>query len=583
MTTPTTEASTGRALRPPRAGRSNGQWAVDGTEPLNANEAWKQEDGGLNVRERIEQVYAKEGFASIPPQDLSGRFRWWGLYTQRKPGIDGGRTAQLDDTELSDEYFMLRVRIDGGALTTEAGDDKITVGSGSSLQNVDVGDGSDNLTLGNNNTLGGIVLGAGGANGDLVTAGTGNTVTGNITQAVSDAYSKVTFGDQTRLNGNVELNGGRDTLTLGDSSTVTGSITTGSDLSSDDADVLNIGAGSSIGGYINTNTGNDTVTIGDNTTLSGGWNAINTELGDDVINLGAGVVATNPIFTGAGSDTVNASTGNFVVEQGDVVPNDDMTVITAAPGAYKDLIAALNKQGFVDPDGDGRYYNGANQTFTYGGVTYRQIDYIEAVPCFARGTLIRTPRGDVAIEDLAVGDLVDTCDRGAQAIRWIGSRFLDGNALAEMPHLRPIRIRRGALGSGLPTADLLVSPQHRVLVRSRIAQKMFGTDEVLVAAKQLCQIDGIDIDQDVAHVEYFHMLFDAHEVVVSNGAETESLFTGEEALKSVGPAARDEIFALFPELADPDHVSIAARTLASGRMGRKLAVRHANNGKPLVM
>ncbi len=117
MTTPTTETSTGRALRPPRAGRSNGQWALDGRDPLNANEAWKQEDGGLNVRERIEQVYSKEGFASIPPQDLSGRFRWWGLYTQRKPGIDGGRTAQLDDTELSDEYFMLRVRLDGGALT----------------------------------------------------------------------------------------------------------------------------------------------------------------------------------------------------------------------------------------------------------------------------------------------------------------------------------------------------------------------------------------------------------------------------------------------------------------------------------
>ena len=105
------------ATRPPRAGRSNGQWKVDGTEPLNANETWKQEDGGLNVRERIEQIYSKEGFASIPPQDLSGRFRWWGLYTQRKPGIDGGRTAQLDDTELSDEYFMLRVRLDGGALT----------------------------------------------------------------------------------------------------------------------------------------------------------------------------------------------------------------------------------------------------------------------------------------------------------------------------------------------------------------------------------------------------------------------------------------------------------------------------------
>ncbi len=116
MTT-STEAPPGRALRPPRSGRSNGQWAVDGREPLNANEVWKQEDDGLNVRQRIEQVYSREGFASIAPQDLSGRFRWWGLYTQRKPGIDGGRTAQLDDTELSDEYFMLRVRLDGGALT----------------------------------------------------------------------------------------------------------------------------------------------------------------------------------------------------------------------------------------------------------------------------------------------------------------------------------------------------------------------------------------------------------------------------------------------------------------------------------
>jgi sulfite reductase (ferredoxin) len=104
------------APRPPRADRSNGQWKVDGTAPLNANETWKQEEGGLGVRERIETIYAKQGFDSIPPQDLSGRFRWWGLYTQRKPGIDGGRTAALDDTELSDRYFMLRVRLDGGAV-----------------------------------------------------------------------------------------------------------------------------------------------------------------------------------------------------------------------------------------------------------------------------------------------------------------------------------------------------------------------------------------------------------------------------------------------------------------------------------
>lgn len=87
--------------------------------PLNHNEEFKQQDNGLNVRERIEQVYAREGFDSIPSDDLHGRFRWWGLYTQRKQGIDGGKTATLEPHELEDRYFMLRVRIDGGDLTTE--------------------------------------------------------------------------------------------------------------------------------------------------------------------------------------------------------------------------------------------------------------------------------------------------------------------------------------------------------------------------------------------------------------------------------------------------------------------------------
>ncbi|KJQ55440.1 nitrite/sulfite reductase [Microbacterium sp. SA39] len=99
--------------------KPHGQWLVDGREPLNANEEFKLADDGLNVRERIETIYAKGGFASIDPTDLHGRFRWWGLYTQRKPGIDGGRTAQLEPHELEDEYFMLRVRIDGGQLTTQ--------------------------------------------------------------------------------------------------------------------------------------------------------------------------------------------------------------------------------------------------------------------------------------------------------------------------------------------------------------------------------------------------------------------------------------------------------------------------------
>lgn len=97
--------------------RGEGQWALGHYTPLNGNEQFKKDDDSLNVRTRIETIYAKRGFDSIDPNDLRGRMRWWGLYTQRKPGIDGGKTAVLEPEELDDRYFMLRVRIDGGRLT----------------------------------------------------------------------------------------------------------------------------------------------------------------------------------------------------------------------------------------------------------------------------------------------------------------------------------------------------------------------------------------------------------------------------------------------------------------------------------
>ncbi|MGH3948451.1 MAG: nitrite/sulfite reductase [Pseudonocardiaceae bacterium] len=111
MTSPTTP-------KRPKQRRGEGQWALGYREPLNKNEQSKKDDHPLNVRDRIENSYAHTGFDKIDPGDLRGRFRWYGLYTQRKPGIDGGRTATLEPEELDDSYFMLRVRIDGGALTT---------------------------------------------------------------------------------------------------------------------------------------------------------------------------------------------------------------------------------------------------------------------------------------------------------------------------------------------------------------------------------------------------------------------------------------------------------------------------------
>ena len=118
---PPTAPAPAETTAPPRrsAHKGQGQWALGHLEPLTPNERVKRDDDGLNVRARIENIYAHQGFSSIDPADLRGRMRWWGLYTQRRPGIDGGKTAVLEPHELDDEFFMLRVRIDGGRLTTE--------------------------------------------------------------------------------------------------------------------------------------------------------------------------------------------------------------------------------------------------------------------------------------------------------------------------------------------------------------------------------------------------------------------------------------------------------------------------------
>jgi sulfite reductase (ferredoxin) len=111
VTTPTRASS-----RPPRG---EGQWALGYREPLNPNERMKKDSDGLEVRQRILDIYAKSGFDGIDPGDLRGRMRWMGLYTQRAQGIPGGKTAVLEPEELEDSYFMLRVRIDGGQLSAD--------------------------------------------------------------------------------------------------------------------------------------------------------------------------------------------------------------------------------------------------------------------------------------------------------------------------------------------------------------------------------------------------------------------------------------------------------------------------------
>ncbi len=211
-----------------------------------------------------------------------------------------------------------------------------------------------------------------------------------------------------------------------------------------------------------------------------------------------------------------------------------------------------------------------------------EIFELPIVPCFAAGTMIRTAEGERPVEGIAVGDLVWTRDNGLQPVRWAGRRTLRPVELDAQPNLRPIRIKAGALGAGQPARDLVVSPQHRVLVRSSIAVRMFGASEVLVAAKQLLSLPGIEIDAEARDVTYLHLMFDHHEVLVSNGAETESLYPGPMALAALGEAAAAEIHALFPELRDENAAFPPARTLVPGRLARKLADRHGKNGVALA-
>ncbi|NNK78044.1 MAG: calcium-binding protein [Litoreibacter sp.] len=186
---------------------------------------------------------------------------------------------------------------------------------------------------------------------------------------------------------------------------------------------------------------------------------------------------------------------------------------------------------------------------------------IAGVPCFVRETRIETDRGPVVVEDLRAGDLVCTLDNSVQPIRWIGSRRLDAAQLRTNARLRPIRIRAGALGQGLPTADLRVSPQHRVLVNSRVSERFFGNRQVLIAAIKPVDLPGIDFENGLTEILYFHLMFDPHEIVTSEGAPTESLLCAPQALRSISREAHDEIADLFPEILEEAFTPVSARPI----------------------
>lgn len=208
------------------------------------------------------------------------------------------------------------------------------------------------------------------------------------------------------------------------------------------------------------------------------------------------------------------------------------------------------------------------------------VDDIELLVCFCRDTMIDTPDGTKKVQDIKAGDLVAT-ESGPQQVRWVGNRMVSAEELSENEKLQPVNITAGALGNGTPNKDLRVSRQHRMLANGPIVKRMFDQDKVLISAIKLTDLPGIFVDETALETEYFHLLFDQHEVVVANGAQSESLHTGPEALQAMSPDSRQEILTLFPQLQDLDYSAPTAAHIPEGRRQKRLVARHSENRKPI--
>lgn len=253
-------------------------------------------------------------------------------------------------------------------------------------------------------------------------------------------------------------------------------------------------------------------------------------LGDTYVRFNANVLVPK---TAAGAPDPTAPTFNNILVAPGSNAGDNFGLLVLDRNTDQDF----NGNGVID---SGTLENG-NGKFDVGNT----------VPCFTPGTFIATPNGEVAVELLREGDRIITRDNGIQEISWVGTKVLSGAELVAKPQMQPVLIRAGALGDGSPEHDLLVSPNHRILISNSSSTLLFGEQEVLAAAQHLVNGKGI-LRITANRMSYIHFMFTKHQVVLSEGAWTESFQPGTQSLEGIGQAQRAEIMALFPELNDAE-------------------------------
>lgn len=385
-----------------------------------------------------------------------------------------------------------------------------------------------------------------GAGNDTVLAGLGHDIvyggTGNDSLSGGSGNDRL-FGED----GNDTLDGG-----------------TGNDSLDGGAhdDLLSGGAGND---SLSGGTGNDTLSGGDNNdVLDGGDGADSLDggTGNDMLFGGAGA---DQLRGGAGADTIygGADQDTIYGDIGDVVDG-------GSDGIDQDVLDLT----FWGHKGTNIYYDPANHengTVEFldslgnviGTMTFTDIERV--IACFTPGARIITDRGEVPVEALKLGDRVLTRDNGYQEIRWIGRRDLTLAQVLARPVLAPVRIARGALGGDLPARDLVVSPQHRMMIASPRYEVLFGEAEVLVAAIHLVGRQGITALAPQA-VSYIHLMFDHHQIICAEGAWTESYQPGAMALKGKPDPQLAELLALFPGIAQGESYPAARITLKKREM-----------------